>query len=238
MKRKAFLIGNTNGLPGVNIDLINFQTFLISDTGGAWHPTEIEIIKNPSRSNLLARIELAKLEKFDYVIVHFSGHGGHQRRTVLELNKSGDTIEDRDLHGIAQRQLSIHDCCRTISTQTNERAALDSSDFMLKKSFDSVRLRYDRRILQAIPQQALLYSCSIGQTALDTSDGGLYTLSLLAAARIIDDGSEFKTVGDAHQIACIVTSAHAARQNRTNQNPESILPRCLTQQQLILSIRA
>lgn len=45
MKRKALLIGNSNGLSGVQKDLLDFQKFLLSNQGGAWYRSEIIIIE-------------------------------------------------------------------------------------------------------------------------------------------------------------------------------------------------
>lgn len=237
MKRKALLIGNTHGLPGVKIDLKKFENFLVSEIGGAWLAGEIETINNPSKNYLLNKIEITKQQRHDYVIVLFSGHGGHARRTILEINQAGETIEDSQLHGISPRQITIHDCCRSILQPVMESAALDSVDFMARNQYSNVRQRYDSRIMQAIPQQAKLYSCSIGQVAYDTKDGGIYTSNLLASARKIPWSQADKTIGAAHQEAIEPTERQSKEIGGTVQTPDSVLPRCLTQQQLIISIR-
>ena len=237
MKRKALLIGNTHGLPGVKIDLKKFEHFLLSDTGGAWQASEIETIQNPSKLHLINKIEITKLHKYDFVIVLFSGHGGHARRTILEINQAGESIEDSQLHGISSRQITVHDCCRSILQPVVESMTMESAELMIKKSFNDVRQRYDKRILQAIPQQVKLYSCSIGQVAYDTKDGGIYTSNLLASARAISMNQADKTIGAAHQESIEPTQRQSKEIGGSAQTPDAVLPRCLTQQQLIISIK-
>jgi hypothetical protein len=93
-----------------------------------------------------------------------------------------------------------------------------------------IRQKYVSRIMQSIEQQVKLYACSVNETADDTRDGGRYSINLLNCASKHGD-NEFKTIGVAHTEATILTS----RQN-SSQNPDSILPRCLSHQQLIISI--
>jgi hypothetical protein len=89
--------------------------------------------------------------------------------------------------------------------------------------------------MQAIPQQARLYSCSVGQVSYDSPDGGIYLSNLLKAATNFDN--EFKLVGTAHEEAQAPTLYHSLTKNDGTQTPECILPKCLTQQQLVLSIK-
>ena len=42
--------------------------------------------------------------------------------------------------------------------------------------------KYEARIMQAIAQQVSLYACSIGESALDTENGGMYINNLLKSA--------------------------------------------------------
>jgi Caspase domain len=236
MKRKALLIGNNHGLPGVKIDLKKFEAFLLSDIGGGWLASEIEVISNPSKSHLANRIDAAKLQKHDYTIVLFSGHGGHARRTILELNQYGESIEDIQLHEISTRQITIHDCCRSITQPIFESTPARSAEAMSRKLHSDVRQRYERRIMQATPQQVKLYSCSIGQVAYDTKDGGIYTSNLLASARAITGYQLDKTIGVAHQESIEPTQRLSKEIGGTEQTPDAVIPKCLSQHQLILSI--
>lgn len=235
MKRKAILLGNTDGLPGVKIDIKRFSHFLKSDIGGAWIDNELEIFHDIAKANLLSKISNWNREAFDYVIVLFSGHGGQIRETVLELNKDGEQIGESLLLSIAQRQLTIFDCCRCLPQVTSDRSFMENKYEALAKSQTNVRMRYDKRIMEAIPQQVRLYSCSIGETSYDTQDGGVYLKNLLQAATNLS--SEFKLIGTAHQEAVLPTLRYSRIQNHGDQNPDAVLPKCLSSQQLVMSIK-
>lgn len=232
MKRKALLIGNTHGLQGVQTDLERFATFLRSQKGGAWNSSEIATIENPSKSALLQKIQVLKVEKLDYLVVLFSGHGGHQRQTVLELNGNGETISEKSLQDIATRQLNIYDCCRVTQQEVLKGLAMDSLTERIEASKSDIRERYEARIMQAIPQQVQLYACSIGEYSYDTSDGAVYLGNLLSAARSIPASSNFKLVGDAH-----VEAKATVSKLKPGQNPDASLPKCLSSQQLVISMR-
>lgn len=237
MKRKAILIGNTSGLDGVKIDLNNFSSFLKTKKGGAWRDNEIEYILDERKSALLSKIDSFKKQSFDYVTVMFSGHGGQERQTILELNASGEKIEETLLRKIATRQLNIYDCCRTYPSIFAKSLGLESESFSeaLLDSADMIRQRYDKRIMQSIEQQALLYSCKIGQVSYDTPNGGVYVSNLLKSATQIRSDERFKLVGIAHQEAAELTFENS-KKHAQPQQPESILPKCLSEQQLIISI--
>lgn len=237
MKRKAILIGNTSGLPGVQVDITRFTSFLTSNTGGAWYESEIDVLQNERKSTLLQKIDTLKRQSFDYVVVLFSGHGGQQRQTVLELNSSGETIEETVLRNIATRQLNIYDCCRAFPSGMTKRA-MDALSASFSESVNPSRRRFDDRIMQAIPQQALLYSCSIGQVSYDTSTGGVYLGNLLKAAQTIGYDQQFKLVGAAHEEAIPPTIANSERERQGRQVPDAVLAKCLSAQQLVISLKA
>jgi len=236
MKRKALLIGNTSGLPGVKVDMQNYRLFLQSDTGGAWRTNEIETLVDIAKSNLLTKISIMKSQSYDYVVVLFSGHGGQIRETVLELNKDGETIGESYLRSIAQRQLNIYDCCRCYPQAVTESALIEKRFESLAKSESSyVRQRYDNRIMMAIPQQVNLYSCSVGQSSYDSKEGGIYLTNLIKAATSVI--GEFKLVGIAHEETEKPTYLHSLKEKHGPQNPDAILTKCLTSQQLVISIK-
>jgi hypothetical protein len=228
MKKRMFFIGNNAGLPGVNNDYLNYSTFFKSNIGGAWLNSEIISLMQPTLIELRNQIEELKKMQLDFIIVVYSGHGGQERETILEINAKGETIYESELKNIATRQILVYDCCRVVSTiQLSE-----GYDQRMEKSasVDSrIRALYETRIMQSIPQQLCLYACSIGETASDTSDGGLYSKYLLLSARSVT--TEYMTVGQAHQSAKQLTTA-----KRKEQNPEASLIRCMSHQELILSI--
>jgi hypothetical protein len=200
-------------------------------------PAEIEEHLNRSRVKLLEAIKRAKDSGFDYTMVMFSGHGGQKRETVLELNARGEQINESELWNISSRQTNIFDCCRALMPETVRKSmAMDS----LRESaalVSSVRARYEQRIMQAIPQQVRLYACAVGQSAYDMGEGkgALYLGNLLDAACSLPQGERFKAVETAHAEVRAATMVAAAK-NGVQQNPDAFLPKCLSEQRLILSI--
>lgn len=234
MKRKALLVGNTNGLPGVQIDLANYANFLKSDFGGAWYESEIIILESPKKQDLFTCIRKLKEEYLDYAFVVYSGHGAYRRETILEINSDEECVQEGDLKNIATRQISIFDCCRNrMLTRLSESRVLYKS-FSAGGVIPNYRLYYETRIMQASPQQVTLYACSIGESALDTENGGLYSKNLLQTAIELSD--KYVLVGNAHQIARVNTTSQAKALENHVQTPASTIPRVLTEQQLIISL--
>ena len=151
-------------------------------------------------------------------------------------NSHGETIAESELLNIANRQLNIYDCCRGILDEKSV-AFCESKTFAMD-SYDNVRQKirclYDERIMGAIPQQSSLYACSIGESAYDTPNGAIYLNHLLGEAKHFEKDEIYKLVGIGHENASYKTS----KEKNGLQNPQSILPKCLTSQQLILSINS
>lgn len=228
MKRKAILIANTNELPGTAVDIESIRNFLASDRGGQWRADEIKSLVDPSKILLQMAIRAAKIERNDFVIVHFSGHGGQAVNSVtLELNGKGETIQSADLFDIAHRQVSIFDCCRVVDTVSVERAALDS----ITEARSDTRSRYEARIMAAAPQQLKLYACSRGEAAEEDAAGGCYSQSLLRAA--IKSQEQYCTFNTAHASA----AENVRSVTKQRQNPEIISGRHLSSQNLVISLR-
>jgi hypothetical protein len=239
MKRKALLIGNSNGLQGVKLDIRHFTEFLKHDVGGQWYDdSEIEIKMNPSKRDLLATIQLLKNAKYDFVLTMYSGHGAFEKNrydTLLEINAQEEYIYESDLKNIATRQISIFDCCRKsikIYDSLNERMMKSFSNSL--NGTINIRAKYETRIMQAIEQQVSLYACSVDETALDTENGGLYIQNLLKAATNVSN--EYKLVGTAHEEAMEATKNEAWNKEKHTQNPTATLPKCISSQQLIIGI--
>ncbi len=234
MKRKALLIGNSNGLPGVKKDILKWQSFLMSNTGGKWFSSEIDIKMNPTKASLMLKIEEIK-NKYDFVIVMFSGHGAYSKGTILEINNKEEYIFENDLKNIAPRQISVFDCCRALVTQDSINESLRT--FSIKdQAISNIRQAYDKRIMTSPPQQISLYACSIGESAYDSNDGGYYTKNLLKSTNLFGDEQRFMTVGMAHQAGALRTTSEVFEKENAIQRPDAFLPKCITSQQLIISI--
>jgi hypothetical protein len=230
MKRKALLVGNTTGLPGVKHDIERFSRFLQSNRGGAWQQTEIQVMVRPPLADLKNAIAQARLLRPDYMIVLFSGHGGYLRSTQLQINRSAELIDERELQELAPRQLNIYDCCRDVITESLQKAE-EALTAMALDSASGVRQKYDNRIMQAAEQQALLYSCRIGESSIDTGDGALYLGELLASARTVSYSNPFLTVGEAHEYAI-----EQLEKKQVKQHPDSHLGKYLTSRQLVFAM--
>ena len=234
MKRKALLIGNSNGLQGVKLDINSFINFLRQDVGGHWYDSEITIKMDPTKADLLSTISQMRRERNDFSFAVFSGHGAYQKGTVMEINNRGETINEDDLKFISSRQISIFDCCRNVIPTSNFDSLVLKSERIINLWAEKIRAKYDARIMQAIEQQVSLYACSVGESALDTENGGLYINNLLKASKSIQ--SDYKLVGNAHEEAAFATKIEASRKEKHQQNPTATLPKCMSFQQLIISI--
>jgi hypothetical protein len=232
MKKRILIIGNNHGLTGVNIDIKNYFQFFRSPIGGSWEDYEITQKLNPRKNELQIELGLLRKLDLDYLIIVFSGHGGQKRETVLELNSGGETINDSELQSLAKRQLNIYDSCRSLPEDISD--SIRFSAILKSIDYQNSRLRYEARIMQAIHQQASLYSCSIGEGSWDSSDGGIYSVQLLKAAKNIS--SEFKSVGSAHVEAAEKT-LEVSKTKPTLQHPDAVLLKCMSYQELIISIK-
>ena len=45
MKKKILMIGNTDGLPGVPVDVFSYHSFFANPIGGHWCCEEIDILQ-------------------------------------------------------------------------------------------------------------------------------------------------------------------------------------------------
>lgn len=237
MKRRALLFGNSKGLGGVKKDIVNFKAFLLGNHGGAWYDREIDVLMNPSKALLMDTIKRIKAEENDFVVTMFSGHGGYQRGTVLEINGDGDVIMDSDLWNLAPKQISIFDCCRAMCDYTEEREVINEvKTFSRDDEKLAARRLYESRIGSAAVQQNKLYACSIGQCAYDNGEeGGYYLKNLIYRAKTVK--GSYGLVGDVHEVAAQDTHIEVKVRENATQDPVATLPKLLSSQQLIISIR-
>ncbi|MDG0801441.1 caspase family protein [Pectobacterium polaris] len=241
MKSIAIIIANTEGLPGVDVDIKNITSFLTSVEGGAWHENDIITLKNSSRESIKEELSTIK-NVYDFVIVFFTGHGGQNKKTdLLFINGKNEYIKLEDINNLAFRQINIIDCCRS-EVKDKELSMLSESSIGLESypddRFDkpSARLEYARRIMESSHQQVTLYACSENEYSAETKNGGLYMSSLINKAsnfKKIDDA--FMTVLSTHtSVASEVTSKAQSLGNK--QNPDYASPRLPENEQLVISI--
>lgn len=234
MRRRALLIGNANGLPGVTRDLKKIKYFLLSNIGGAWNDKEIILLPHSTKEQVDSAITSIKNELVDFSIVYFSGHGGYKRdaeETILQLGDNSKILEN-SLIELSSKQITIFDCCRSVSDERKDVELSMALEHFSDHSRESYRNIYDQKILQAIPQQVRLYSCSIGEISNDTSSGGVYTNALMEAVK------RYSSVGEIHNAASNLVEAlwNKGKTKTEQQHPDAILPKCLTEKQLIFSL--
>lgn len=205
MKKRAIIIASSDPkLSGVKKDLLNIQSFLTGMNGGAWLENEIITLIQPRKDFLENHLQRIKSESNDFLLVVFTGHGGHKRgETYIEVNDN-ELISQSKIENLALRQLNIYDCCRVDMMAEMEKSALlfestaglcsyDDKYF----SMEDIRQLYNDRVMKAQPQQLNLYSCSLNQCSLDTSDGGLYLTNLIEYSSK-ESSDRFKTAVECH----------------------------------------
>lgn len=74
------------------------------------------VLLNNSAADILKEVEKVKDEANDYVIVYFTGHGGLQGDTIIEVNPANELLSEKSLLGLSERQLNVMDCCRYVQT--------------------------------------------------------------------------------------------------------------------------
>lgn len=234
MKRYALLICN-NTASGATHDIIKWQKFLDSTSGGAWRADEIEPKVNPSLIEVRNVIQVTKLMEYDFVIVVYAGHGAWKRTTSLELNPQGEIIQESEFFNLAPREIICLDCCRGVSPLTEMVDEAQERMFSASQR-DTIRDMYDRRMMEAYPQQVNLYACQIGESAYGDSNGGFYTNNLLDQATNFLPNSTFQTVNCAHNMAAPLTTAETWSKVGKDQHPDMLDARCMTNKQLIIGI--
>jgi len=175
----------------------------------------------------LVKLAAAKVDNYDFVIVHFSGHGGQAVNSlILEINPKEETIQSSELFNLAKRQVSIFDCCRVGDNLGIEALAYDS----LKESHKNTRAIYEKMIMNAAEQQLKLYGCSSNEVSSEDKDGGYYTQALFRTA--ISSSEPYLTFNKAHETAASLVR----RRSGFTQNPEIASGRHLSSQNLVIAV--
>lgn len=233
MRKQILIVGYAGALQGVSADIKNYCNFFTSPVGGMWYAEEINVLDKTSVAELIKYIQRYQAIQLDYFIFVFCGHGGSRNdEVVMEINDTDRLVRESEVVNVAPRQLNIFDCCRVKEDDNSCNLLTEMRTFSQGgKIFGNVRKRYDERVLQAVPQSACLYACSLGESAMGNNSGGYYSYNLLKAARNTKNEDLYKTIGLCHNEACESLKTISPR-----QHPDSKMPRCLTNRSLILSI--
>ncbi len=185
MKKQAILIGDSgidHDLTGVVHDIQGMKNFLMSNFGGAWDETEILILLDKSKQEVLDALNTAKTRNIDMGFVMFSGHGKfNQNLKQREMEIRNSTILHETLI-IFPKQITILDTCAGIN---KFHVTAGAKTYFANSTSPNAQYRmfYEKYISQCPRQQINLFSCSIGEYSNDTAQGGLYTKNLLSVLK-------------------------------------------------------
>lgn len=236
MKRRAILFYNDDGELKTKKDIDDMVSFLVSPTGGCWDDgREIMCRKNVKKSELMSVVEKTRKECIDYLFLYFSGHGGFARTSFIELNPDGERVSTNFLLNLADRQLSILDCCRSMVDVEKRAFAMDSIYEAIGANIcrEAIRDAFDRRVMAAYPQSMTLYACHVGEYAYDYGAGGVYTQNLLATTESFPDG--FLLASTAHMEAYDMTVRETQNERRV-QHPDFAMAKLPSRFQLPFAI--
>lgn len=233
MKRCLIIIGNQgtpskgNFLPGVSRDVNNYLSFFKSDNGGAWENDEIiSMVYNWTSAGLNSTIYRRRMEGLDYAVIVFAGHGYALRNgeTYFEFS-DGDDVSLSTIKSWfpAQKVLMIADSCQCFINLYREggilREALAQRQFSQRR--DYLRNLYNSHI-GSVPTGAFTFASAVssGESANDTSKGGLYSYNLLNVAN--DYVNDAHIGGDVISIDAIhaVAKATVMKKSNNNQHPK------------------
>ena len=184
MRKKILMIGNTDGLPGVLVDIDDCYAFFTSPIGGNWHCDEIDILMNPTKRNLSRKLSEIEYAAYDYVIVIFSGHGCEEYNGIVLAINEHEIFAMRHLTNLSPKQLMILDCCRSYRVIDEEDACINNEAIAFSRFDNMIRHEYERMIDNAVPQEIVLYSCDENEVSLISNEGSYYSQYLLTAAEI------------------------------------------------------
>lgn len=194
MKRYALIIGyageaDSEGfLPGVESDIVGWQSFLSSPLGGNWLSHEVKVMIGPRLSEVTA--ELARVKgTVDYALIAFSGHGGYSETkgdTLLQLNES-ECLESKKLDA-AKKQTIVLDCCREVVEQKMQKSQATFESVTEAPAFPhprQARAAFDAAVTGCAEGIIVINACNIGEYSYDDEfgRGGRYTFAFLDAAR-------------------------------------------------------
>lgn len=224
MMRHCLLIGapgshaQANHLPGVSIDMANFERFVLSNIGGAWEPDEVTTLVNPTTTELF--MALQRSSSCDYSFTLFSGHGGVStvnNRTFLEINTRGDSVPAETLINRSPKELVIVDTCRSYFTPVELFGEEFVKAYRVDRIREAHRAFFDSIVGQAEPGFIILYSSSVGEAANDTESGGAFTQAILTAAQSIQHSGV--RPGVVYVNRAFETSRQAVTNRFRQQNP-------------------
>lgn len=193
--RKAILIGCPgNGesfLNGVEYDLENMRSLLLSDKCGRWNDDEIITLPNPNRYSLLLLIQSTCA---DYVFIYFSGHGWTSNTGARMLELSDYSISDLSLLNRSPRQLIVVDACREyiapgIGGLPDFGERFDNFD-----GYYQAREAFNHYIANSPYGKVIVHATQSNQLSFDSPTGGYFTQALINIATRLETQKNYSPV--------------------------------------------
>lgn len=200
MKRCLILMGNdgvrntSSYLPGVSKDIERYEAFFRSDFGGAWEDDEIDTQNYGwTAERLLNTLWSRRLDRLDYALIVFAGHGYAERggEIYFELSPGSEVALSTIKTWLPnQKMLMIADSCQgyldePLSKSLTESIRTFSAGGRIRDSRNTMRDRYNMFIESMHGREkAFASAVSLGECANDTSKGGLYSRNLLDLAEL------------------------------------------------------
>lgn len=192
--RQALLISAPDvavpALEGARKDPYTIARFLMEPYGGAWRSSEIRMLENPSRNEVLEQVR--ELADYEYTIVSFSGHGEHPpgqsypSESEIEL-RGGTKATANELKPENSKHVVVLDSCRVVERLIREGLGLSGIEkrgALITPNAARCRDRYDAEIAASSDDSVVLYACRINEKAGEYSEtGGIFTLALVNETR-------------------------------------------------------
>lgn len=191
VKRKAFLVSYSGWdldqgkrLKGVSRDVARYKKYLMSNHGGAWRSNEIDVVTDGRLATIEGNLDKIRKEHNHVVFTVYTGHGKYdwEKECHLLMISQNEKIVDKSFFNLADRQISIFDCCSNITfPATREESLLTSESVFEKVATDSewYRKSYEEACMACPPQSLIFYATGEGHSAYATPNGSVYTKCLL-----------------------------------------------------------
>lgn len=212
-------------LPGPVHDVRVLRRWLIAEAGGAWDDGEVEVLSNPSPSQVLDAV--GRAGRADFAFVSFSGHGCMQEDWLGRLSQkvvvgTGEEMDFSQFRPASARCVLSCDACREVEKWTRLSESV-VANMRYEKSLDpftrrDYRAKFDQAVREAPAGAFTMYGCSIGEYAHeDALAGGYFSVGLVDGAsawwaRAAATG--VLTIDSAFDLA-----RAAVRRARNDQNP-------------------
>ena len=173
INRKVFII---KGYSENNDELIadeyyatTYSNFFQLPVGGAYYPSEIIYLKEPSYKYLE---NLLDNEVLDFGILVFIGHGAYQNNNQIFQLNSTEIIKAGQFTLRSNKQIIILESCRvfienvmTVDLSDKIPAFENGGIFRLALTEEQSREIYDSHIKRCEPEIMICYACNIGEEA-------------------------------------------------------------------------